>query len=64
MKKIYVEPTLKMVKIGTSSLLNNSPSGSGTVTIAGDGEYFDGSGDSKRFTGGLYDDEEDTGSEW
>lgn len=57
MKKIYVEPTLKMVKIGGQMLLDGSPSGGGF----GDN---DDTPASKSFIGTVYDDEEDTGSDW
>lgn len=59
MKKIYVEPTLKMVKIGGQMLLvgSDDPSGGGF----GDD---DDTPASKSFIGTVYDDEEDTGSDW
>lgn len=57
MKKLYVEPTLKMVKIGGQRLLD------GSITF-GPGEKDQGAdNESKAFTGGIeFDDDEDSGS--
>lgn len=59
MKKIYIEPTLKMVKIGGQMLLEGSTYEGPDKSSERANEF-----DSKSFIGTVYDDEEDTGSDW